>query len=393
MKICKQRLGGILLWLLIPSWFFLFYKQGCVPHSIEGLIHSYGSDLPEHIFYATTGNKHYSIYYYILGILNRNENSNVNIICTALFLTVLMICTVFATEGLFSDLFEAKSDRRLLAILMLFTASIALPIVFPFFYYGQTNTQPWHNGPYIMMRLFSVLMMIQYMKVKKTYLDETIPWKDLGLFMLFCMMSCISKPSYIMVFLPVMFCGLLSDLCRNGFAKIGRQFIFGSTVIPTLVVFGLQYLLIFGKKGSEMGNEMSGFQFGLSEPVADVLPAVILKLIFGLAFPLYVLWSSDWQELKKLPMRTGAALFIVAFLEDLLIHETGERAGDGNFGWGLPAAAYFLMTYSCISFLNNFSERSKWDKLIGSLLMSMHYISGILYFILVLCGEVSPSSI
>ncbi|MCR4691490.1 MAG: hypothetical protein K5739_09110 [Lachnospiraceae bacterium] len=379
--------AGLVLGIVVCC-LYLFYRQALNPTGPFAIGKPYGSDLPVHIKFALEKTSHYSIYYYILRIINK-LNGGLNPIGCSLFLTSLIVGTFLINKFFFRYYGFDKSAAGLLSVLLLFTASIALPAVFPFFYYTQLNTQPWHNGPYLLMRLLIFPLLIYYFKIKEGY-RESFKGKDVSLFILFSVLCCLSKPSFMLAFYPVMLIGLIADLVRDGIKKIANQILFGCLAFPSLGILLYQYIASFS--GITEAGEESGIVFGLggTEPLEVVIMST-LRLIFGLAFPLYVIWSGGRKEINKTEIKTALLLYATAFLETILLHESGAREADGNFGWGMPAAAYVLMAYSLVAFFGRFHEREKWDKITGIVIASCHYLTGIVYFIVIMLGESAPA--
>ncbi len=386
----KKGIPMVLLIGLTICWLYLFYRQALLPTDYTRIGMPYGSDLSFHIKFALENSNHYSIYYYLLAWINR-PFGGVNPIGTSLFLTSILLLTFFVNYFFFRKNEFEKSGSMYLSILLLFTASIAVPVIFPFFYFGQLDTQPWHNGPYFLMRLFAFPMLLAYYSVKKEYMKQ-MPIRQLCIFIVFSVMCCVSKPSFIMAFYPVMFGSLVVDLIKTKAGKIDRQFWFGLSVCPSLGILFYQYMVSFMiHSGSALSNDQNGIQFGLIQPVDEVVVTSIMKLLFGLAFPLYVFWSSHWESLKKPQVATALIIYLTAYAETLLLHETGTRANDGNFGWGMPISAYILLAYCLCEFFRSYNKREKWDRAMGIILLGAHYVTGFVYFILIILGEEAPS--
>ncbi len=376
----------IILGLLIICWLYLFYRQALVPPNYTRIGKPYGSDLPFHIKFALGSGRHYSIYYYVLRWINL-PFGGVNAVGCAIWLTAIMIVGYYVNRFYMKSFMDRPEMVDWSAVLLLFTAGIAVPVVFPFFYYGQLDTQPWHNGPYLLMRLFCFPVLLLYYRLKERKGELNASIKEYLLFALLCCVSCACKPSFLLALYPVILLELILDLIGDSSRDWKKQFMIGLSVVPSLGILLYQYVISFVQSGGTSGE---GIVIGLETSLVETLVTVAMQLIFNLLFPLYVLWSENWKGLKKRPVRTALLLYLFAFLEVLLLHESGSRAGDGNFGWGMPAAAYVLMAHCICEFFAGFSEKEKWDKVMGIILMSAHFLTGIVYFILILLGEEAP---
>ena len=76
---------------------------------------------------------------------------------------------------------------------------------------------------------------------------------------------------------------------------------------------------------------------------------------------------------------------IVGVLEFLILGESGRRAADGNFGWGMMGAALMMWVVAMIRFASAVrQERTKDGRLrprhiTGTLLLGWHLVSGVYY--------------
>ena len=73
---------------------------------------------------------------------------------------------------------------------------------------------------------------------------------------------------------------------------------------------------------------------------------------------------------------------LVAIVEMMLLGESGFRAADGNFGWGMMGASLMLWIVCMIRFLKN-EDMKQWfkpKKLIAWTLLAWHLVSGVYYY-------------
>ncbi|MEG0513813.1 MAG: hypothetical protein RR653_13980, partial [Clostridia bacterium] len=81
---------------------------------------------------------------------------------------------------------------------------------------------------------------------------------------------------------------------------------------------------------------------------------------------------------------------LIGVLEFLLLGESGRRASDGNFGWGMMGAALMLWVVALIRFAKvNHEDFGRTHRIgvkhcVGWLLLGWHLLSGI-YYIYYLC--------
>jgi hypothetical protein len=90
----------------------------------------------------------------------------------------------------------------------------------------------------------------------------------------------------------------------------------------------------------------------------------MLKLLCGLSFPTLVGFANN----KKL-LRTEKfiyAMYSVQLLISIIFAETGKRANDGNFKWGLYCAAFFLFLIAFARFADNLMNHKLYSRLYRS---------------------------
>ena len=81
-------------------------------------------------------------------------------------------------------------------------------------------------------------------------------------------------------------------------------------------------------------------------------------------------------------------MYILSFLESLLLVEVGSRAADGNFGWGSQFFSYALFIVSICMNIKLYKENiiSKEENAIAKYTYYLHIVFGIFYFALLLMG-------
>jgi hypothetical protein len=151
------------------------------------------------------------------------------------------------------------------------------------------------------------------------------------------------KPSFILVFAPAMALYLLVDLFQK--IKFGRIFLFGLTVIPSLLVVLWQNVVLFGE---DTGNGII-FAYAHTMSLHGTHPKV--SLLLSVAFPIFVavvLWkeffTDKWYRFCYLVW--GVGLFQYVFLA-----EEGARSRDANFNWGYAFGIFLIMVVSVVKLL------------------------------------------
>lgn len=343
--ISKEILTKFILWagILVYGGFctFLHYKQ---TFHVEGT--PFESDLPYHISMAVEDDWAYSL----TGLLYRLFfATDFGPILTALFLGSVTVATIYVTYLLLKELCTkcnlTKVNESLL-IVFAFLTNVVMPFYLEWAYYrryiGWQSASVWHNSTYTCMKLLGILVVLMYLKLEPKY-KGALSLKEWSLMALLFILVNAVKPSFILVFAPAMALYLLVDLFQK--IKFGRIFLFGLTVIPSLLVVLWQNVVLFGE---DTGNGII-FAYAHTMSLHGTHPKV--SLLLSVAFPIFVavvLWkeffTDKWYRFCYLVW--GVGLFQYVFLA-----EEGARSRDANFNWGYAFGIFLIMVVSVVKLL------------------------------------------
>ena len=351
------------------------------------------SDYPAHIRQALRG-EGYSLVSFMVRLLNKVDASNTLFIA---FMALMTALTVMACAFYLSCVMKLlKQERSVsayvpIALSALFLCKLCIPEWSPYFYVNAFVTQSWHNSTYTLMRLFAILTMAYYFIVEDVYREKII-LKDLVLFTLALAFADLSKPNFVIVFAPVMLYRLVFDFLASKGKTFRNAFLFGVCVLIASAVLLFQFKTSFPEGGE------NGVAFSVANALAYVNRDKKLPLYFILnyAFPIYVtvLMIMNRKKAKGMNKRILAenwAMAILSILVYLFITETGPRAADGNFGWGMSFFAYalFMCAYAYLEAMYSKSVIDRDHYLAGKFLYFLHIFFGIFYFGLLLLGYLS----
>lgn len=373
----RDRVIKIGLWAVLLIYgvlcVYLYYRQTL---HVSGT--PYESDLSSHI--RTAVNQHW--FYSFLALLYQLfYMTPFGGQLTAVFLGVVTIGTIYVTYRLFQELLSQYNIKDEVLLLFALLCNIAMPfyvwIVQGSRYIGYQSATIWHNPTYICMKFFGVISALYYLRLEKKY-RQGLTWKEWVTMALLFAVTTLVKPNFLMVFAPAMAIFLLADLIkRENFRNI---FIFGLTVLPSLLVILWQSVILFG---ADTGNGIE-IHFGYTFTRFSQHP--IATLLLSIVFPLYVLLFA-WKELLRDRgylfswVVWGIGLLMVTFLT-----ETGERAGDGNFLWGYYFGIFLILIYSIKKLLEKrFLRHGAY--LVGLLFLGYQCYCGIVFFVRLCLGE------
>ena len=338
------------LWLLIFVYgiicVYLYYKQ---TFHVEGM--PFESDLPYHISMAVDDHWFYSLTAIVYLIFFLTPFGS---LLTALFLGCITVGTIVVTYYLLQGILDRvgyKTASGSEVLLFSFLCNIAMPFFIRAAHYqryiGYQSPSIWHNSTYICMKFCGLLVLLIYLRLEEKYRTGLSGREWLLLAGVFILVNAV-KPSFFLVFAPVMALYLLVDLIKG--VPFFRIFVFGLTVIPSLLVVLWQNMVLFG---GDTGNGIE-IRYGYTLTLHSTHPKATLLL--SVAFPLFVLIFL-WKELLRDKwylfswLVWGVALIQVTFLS-----ESGERARDGNFMWGYSFGIFLIVLWSVVKLLQTLSN-------------------------------------
>ena len=306
----------------------------------------------------------------------------------ALFMTALVIFTIIMNyiiiRYFITKVCYSRWVYQIASLVALFTGPIAVPGIWWHFYTGTFSKYAWHSPTQIMMVAFALLATWLFFKTYDNYYEK-IRVRDWILIALSFVVSAWAKPSFIMIFFPVMAVLLVLDFFLRRDADIKKRFFaalgLGTTAFPACVYFLMLKDSIYNDGGSDSVTTTIG---GLADTLTG---EIIFGCIFGMAFPIFVLLFNI-KGLKDIKYSFLWLVFLVSYVEGRIFGETGIREGHGNFGWGRKMGVYLVFIISIAKFLENFKDPEfmnekqglrKFYFIGGSVLLAMHFVCTMYY--------------
>lgn len=382
-KIIQWTLFGICIiygFLLI----YLFYNQTLY---VEGGL--FEADLPYHIKMAVEDHWYYSFTAYIYVFLYQFPIGNMLV---AIFLSLVSVGSIFATVLLLREI--DKQYKISLNGSQMLGLSMLLNVVMGFYikwantkhYIGYQSASIWHNSTYICMKLFAILVIVQFLRLMNKY-KKGLSVKEWFVFTLLLLITTGIKPNFLMVFAPVMAIMLLIDLLKGTAFK--RVFIFGASVLPSLGIILWQNVVLFG---SDTGN---GYAISPFYTLAMHSDNPKITLLLSVLFP-GIVALFHIKDIWKDKLYIGSyMIWLFGFLEVFLFVETGNRAKDANFMWGYSISLFLVFVLSVIRLIRDYKDKNflaGCKALRVSYLTAAwacfiwHVISGIWFFAILLTG-------
>ena len=263
---------------------------------------------------------------------------------------------------------------------------------------------------YVILQQHSALI-YYFLGVYPEYRDGISKEKWLRLSVLLAVTTML-KPNFLISFCSAFGVVLLRDLFKERIKEeFTRVFQFGSIIVPSLTVLGVQYWLIYA---SDLGDTSSRIQLVL---FSDLLwEGSILHMLFklgrDLAFPLLgwivVAFTERYMKNKSLSagndiknIRFLMLMYLLSLAMFSLFKESGHRGAHGNFGWGVLMSYFIMFLYLVPAFIKssmiyrkkNLTGRRQTVMIRlacaqGITLLILHFASGIIYFLWIASGRI-----
>ncbi len=357
---------------------WLFYRQSTADLGVAGPI-PYESDLPLHISMIIEDGWYYSFTAYAYQLLYMLFGGTT--VGIALFLGICAWATVYLTERLVCRLgkYGEKTWFTLsLALSLNFVMPVYIRAVGEYRYVSYQSGNIWHNSTYICMRLAALAVLCVYFRLEEKY-REGITWKDWTVFALLNVVCTGIKPSFLLVFSPIMGIFLLVDLFRK--VPLKRILTFGSALLPSGLVILWQNAVLFGEKTGNGIEFRPWYTFSLHANITKL--AVLCSVLFcGITLAV---------TLKKLRADRNyfflTAMAVLGFGEALCLVESGSRAADGNFLWGYSFCLFVLFAVCAVKWLEFKGKGLQRLFRIGlGLVYAWHLYCGLYFFVNLAAG-------
>lgn len=365
---------ALILIFTLVLW-YLYYNQLLYP--VTGL---FESDTAVHVSFAVEEHYYHSLAAFIYILLCKLPAENFTI---SLLLSCLTSGAILVTARLVEKILRYYNTE--IPEYLVYIISFAANLVMGFYisacnkqhYIGYENANMWHNSTYIFMRFFALLTVMYFLDIFEKY-KSGLKVKEWLIFSFLLALTTGFKASFLTVFAPLMAVMLLVDLIKG--TKFSKCVIFGTTVLPSLLIMYIQSL-IMGGTSSENGYAISPFT-ALSMRGDHPKVTLVLSVLFPLT--VLVFHIKDFYK-DKLYFGT-LIMWAIAFLEVFLFVETGERKLDSNFMWGYSIALFFLFLMSMIRAVRDFYIKKSFVFYIQAAVLFWHVASGIWYIGLLLTG-------
>jgi hypothetical protein len=252
-------------------------------------------------------------------------------------------------------------------------------------YLGVYTPNPFHNQTYMATRPFNIAAMFAYSRLMDPELKDKRITNGL-LFSLWLLLGTLAKPSFTLAFGSMAFVSLMVRLIREKGKNVREIFLIGCTFLPTVAVLLIQFGGVFGP--SSHAGEAGGIGFGFFSAWKVYMTNIPLAILFGTAFPLWMLIWNAGRMKDHVFYRLSMGLLLTGFLEFAFLFEKGDRFIHMNFCWGYMHGLFFaFLACSMLLFENTLLKKQKaWILCTEWLAFGAHLFCGVIYFLFINSG-------
>ena len=281
----------------------------------------------------------YPLYHAVLKILHLLFRIDYEI-CTAVLMVLCNAISILLVRHIMKKVIDTDNDSYLIDFVSIFSIiflSVRGPWTGWYFYDTIDGPSPIHNPTIIMVRPFMLWTIIMFCEIFQEYNREKIlDNKKIVLFGIGAVLSVAAKPSFAVVFFPVLGVYSLYKIINEKDVILTVKM--GCSIIPSIVLLLFQFWWVSTKTEKLDTNIVFGSYTHLSTSQVFIVTLMMIPA------PL-ILFS--YKRLKEdIYYLIAVGGFIVGWLQMYFL----DQGPDGNYAWGYSLAVFFL---TVISLANN----------------------------------------
>jgi hypothetical protein len=265
--------------------------------------------------------------------------------------------------------------KVLIAISLVFVASIYFPLFSHLIYLGQWSANTWHNPTTLLVKPIALCSMVGvYFLISKNPISEKIKFR-IALSILFAL-GIWAKPSFAITFYPAL--ALFMILYYGKDLKL--LFTIFIVMFPAAILLVIQYVQTYYAELNSTTDLKDNIIFSPFAVIHYFSPNAFVSFLLATLFPIAV-FIADYANAKKnrLLILVWFNLFSAYFFVSMFAEKI--KFTQANFAFGYNLALFFLFIFSFIHFINFIKSKKDFrSQLISSLLMLiffLHLFSGV----------------
>ena len=292
---------------------------------------------------------------------------------------ILLLITFIVIVNCFYKYYGlAEKSVLILGIVNMVIGPLYIPGVSEKYYLGQFTANPWHNPTTLIIKPMAIICFYLFCHLYncRDYISEKDQNKSCVLLAVSLLLSAWLKPSFYQAFVPALFIFCVIDVLRTKFSSFKFCVKIGFAVLPVCMLALLQYTTSFG----ETGNGIIWSPWTVWNIFSNNKG---ISLLVSLAFPLVVMALNGSKVLKNSDTLLSLCFFASSVLQ-FICFSLANNAKTGDFLWAVYLSV--LMLFMSGENLMLQMKLSKAKYLFCSVLLIMHFVCGLGYFIGIYVG-------
>jgi len=264
------------------------------------------------------------------------------------------------------------------ALLLVGSLSVlTLPLTWPDWslYLGYIPSNVYHNPTLVLLKPTALGLVL----VGARAFDENVTtprWNLVAIAGLLSVLSCLTKPSFQICFLPGL--GLLVALAIVQRREVDLRLCVLGIALPSFAALAWQYFVSFS--GAQSAQILFA-PFAVMEFLAD---GIGLKFVLSMVFPVSVTAFFFREALgdRLMSISWSTALFGLAYT--YFLAESGARFNHGNFLWSSYVAVFILYVSSVALLLR---QKKGYPRLLCWGILGLHVVSGTVFAVTQSMGD------
>lgn len=299
---------------------------------------------------------------------------------------VLLSFTVLITSAMIMKLLRHSLQKKyseyflfFITFLLLTLTSIYLPFFNINIYLGQWSGNFYAVPTQVFVKPFALTAFLMYVSFLKNRQKQK---SKVFMLMIITVMtaSVLVKPNFVFSFMPTVAVYLLLKKNKN------IRFMFKTVLLflPTIIVLLLQFY----------GNFIVGTGRGISFTFFDVWkeysPNILVSIVLAIAFPLTVLLARFNRLLNNEYLILSWIFLFFGIIQFIFMAENAHFFA-ANFSWSYSLGLWFVFIFSTIEYFiwlceNRMNKRNNYPLTIATLMLALHFLSGLIYLLKQLLG-------
>ncbi len=249
-----------------------------------------------------------------------------------------------------------------------------LALVDGLYYYGYIGLANYHNPTIHLLKPFALLALILALK---GFDKAKNPWWVVATSSVLVVLSSLTKPNFILAFVPAL--GILSlyRLLRKQTVDL-RQMILGFA-LPSIAVLIWQWSITY--QAGDYGNSIAFAPFALESAYSRFL---FPKFLLSSLFILQGLWVFRKVLIQNVALFLAWITLVIGVLQNYLLIENGPEMLSGNFRWSGQISLFLMIVvltrHSARYFIAD-NQGKTWQKFLGLGTYLAHLLGGTAYYL------------